>query len=190
MAQSNRPLGQSASTAGGRDTAVRLFDYYQTRIVAHGARTLANLTQDDIQGENLDRKFRDFAYWLATTPIPKNPNRDDLLTPRVSDASNPTYLGAMTLTQYLGRVRASLSDRFAGHPFFHNPDDWTALRTDFQTEVKRAQITSSDDFGGNHFRCLYKLNSKDPRLYEFGRDDVLDDWVSKCDLKTILRSLL
>ena len=187
---SNRQLGQSTSTAAGRDTAVRLFDYYQAKVVGHGARSLANLTQDDILGDNLERKFNDFAYWLANTPIPKNPDRDDLLNPRASDALNPSFLGSLTLTQYLGRVRSSLSDRFPNHPLFRDPEEWTAMRVDFQTEVTRAQLTSSDGFGGIQFRCLYKLNSKDPRLYEFGRDDLLNDWVSKCDLKAVLRSLM
>jgi hypothetical protein len=190
---SNRPLGQSESTAQGWEVAVKFFDYYQTKIVGHGAPTLANLTADHVAADNLERKFDDFAGWLANTPIPKYPNPDDLLTPRIprrSDSLLPPYLGAETLLQYLGRVRAALMHRFPNHPFGRDPEGWADMRIAFQMEVSRAQITSADGFGGINTRCLYKVNGKDPQLWEFGRDDVLNDWVSKCDLKAVLRSLM
>jgi hypothetical protein len=140
----------------------------------------------------LERKFQDFAGWLAKTPIPKYPSQDDLLTPRAAhaDSSLQPYLGGETLLQYLGRVRAALMHRFPSHPFGNDPAGWADMRSDFQTEVKRWQIGSSDGFGGTNTRCLYKQNSKDPKLYEFGRDAVFNDWVSKCDLTCVLRSLM
>lgn len=140
-----RKIGQAPSTVSGYGPAIKLFDRYQTEVMNDPK--LADLTEGQVEADNLFNLLSSFGSWMANTPIP-NQNR----------VNKDKVLDVTTLGQYFGRVKEALRERFPDHEQFKLEDKewWRDLLKSFLDEAKRVQRNGHDDYREAASRPVYK----------------------------------
>jgi hypothetical protein len=102
-AASGRPavLGQAASTAGGDEAALRLYDAYRAR--RPNKVPFRQMRYVEIEHDNLESEILNFCLWCSSTAIPRF--FDDNLQPcRESDDGTTKVLVTSTLSKYAGKI--------------------------------------------------------------------------------------
>ena len=152
-----RPIGEADKTYDGKIVAIRLFNKYQQQ---KGYPLFQDLTQEDVESDNLQNIIRRFAGWLATFNKPKFHN--EYFKPKATIVGKcVSYLEPCTKRKYLERLKAVLKDKFKKHPDWNDQNEWwTLLLSNFDTEAKRFKLRSQGnvDDTDRTVRCLYKKN--------------------------------
>lgn len=83
------------STASGDAAAIRCYNEYA---VTEEKSLFQNITEEDVEGDNLTEVLASFGYWLANTPIPSPCWKSQVVVSIVCLANMMTTYEAMTLT--------------------------------------------------------------------------------------------
>ena len=114
-AASGRPavLGQAASTAGGDEAALRLYDAYRAR--RPNKVPFREMRYVEIEHDNLESELLNFCLWCSSTAIPRF--FDDNLQPRrESDDGTTKVLVTSTLSKYAGKILMQIRRKFPTSP--------------------------------------------------------------------------
>ena len=96
-----RPIGQSGSTEDGYKSALKVINYFLTKILRYPP--IRDLTERHIEEDNLQNLLLKIALWMAHTPIPKY--SDENLE---STTDPPKYVIVSTLTEYLSKGKEAI----------------------------------------------------------------------------------
>ena len=150
-----RTLGEAENTFEGKVVALRLFDKYQT---ARNYPVYSELTNDDVESDNLQHIIRRFAAWLANFDIPRYYN--EKFEPRATTAGLVQYIEPSTKRKYVERVKSALRQKFPKHPDWAEQNEWwTLLMSNFDNEAKRNKMRTHDVTSDRSVRPLYKRNT-------------------------------
>lgn len=191
-------LGRSNNTINGDSPALRIFAFWRE----HVANRKAEITEAEIEGDNLEAMILLFCNWIGHTPIPKNcrfVNGNICPPASKEDSDEPiTCVSRTVLVKYVGRIIAWLRRAFPEHPDFKelrasdkqaSPDWWSRIKPKLEDQIDDLHQRFDNDFshGAVPVRALYYQNY----YGSIGRgDDSCRDIVSNIDLESMLKQLM
>ena len=147
-----RQMGQANSTTGGYLAAIKLFDKFQ---VHREDPAFDNLTEEDVENDNLSYLYCSFLTWAANTPI------------HDASSKNPEKMITFeTKEKYIGKVKEAFKKKFMGHEWWKSEETWGPdLKKQFKKEASRHQLEGHDQgFKDPKTTGLYKRIEGNPGL--------------------------
>ena len=151
-------LGRSKNTIDGDGPALKLFDYWWTKVYQQEG-GLDSIKFKVIEEDNLRSLFMMYTYWLSNSAIPKNwevDNNGNMIAPKSAKPEEPTViLAESTLVKYVGKTIAWLRRKFPNHPDFVDldpkkpndvPEWWTILKRKFSKDINDFQERLDSDY--------------------------------------------
>ena len=114
MSKYELPIGEAENTFFGKRTAIKAFNFHQRSL---NCPQCEELTNKDVESDNLQHIIGRFALWLAKTAIPTY--HDENFELRVSTTGQATeYLEVSTKIKYFERMKEVLKVKFSTHPYW------------------------------------------------------------------------
>ena len=136
-----RTLGQAQSTYEGHANAIGIHDLWRTTVREDCC--FADMTEQDVEADNLEHEIVEFLKWMAITEIEQN-------------NSTGKHLSTSTKIQCAGRVKECYKKRWPKHDSWKDESWYLEWRHAFEKDSKREAFDKGTDRQDPKVRPLYR----------------------------------